>query len=115
MEEKDPAGKPANTPGAKLDYGKPRLDLVLGEFAEALMQVGNVGTFGAAKYTDNGWQSVENGHERYLGAALRHYFKYRTGQHLDSDSKLHHLSHMAWNILAAYELLAEENKLELPN
>ena len=47
-------------PGAKDDGVKPRTDLVLGGFSRALLEVSQVGTFGANKYTDNGWMEVPN-------------------------------------------------------
>lgn len=90
--------------GIKLDIGKPRLDLVLGGFSRALYNVGMVGTFGAKKYTDNGWQEVDNGIERYLSAMLRHYFNYKSGNDFDKESNLPHLAHLAWNALAVLEL-----------
>ena len=90
--------------GVKLDTGKPRLDLVLGDFSNALWEVGKVGTFGANKYTDRGWQEVDNGIERYLSAMLRHYFKFKSGEEYDTESSLLHLSHLCWNSLAVLEL-----------
>lgn len=96
--------------GAKDDSVKPRTDLVLGGFSRALWEVSNVGTFGANKYTDNGWQEVPNGIERYLNALLRHYFKYRMGEVYDPESKLPHLSHLAWNALAVLELYRREGE-----
>lgn len=96
--------------GVKLDDNKPRMDLVMSGFANALLEVGNVGTFGANKYTDDGWQQVENGVERYLSAMIRHYLKFRRGETKDEESGLHHLSHMAWNALAVLELVYRERK-----
>lgn len=90
--------------GVKLDDGKPRLDLVLGGFRNALWGVGLVGTFGSKKYTDNGWQEVDNAIERYLSAMLRHYLNYKNGEELDPESGLPHLSHLCWNSLAVSEL-----------
>lgn len=90
--------------GVKLDGGKPRLDLVLGDFADALWSVGDVGTYGANKYTDKGWQEVDNGIERYSNAMLRHYLNYRKGIIYDAESGLLHLAHMAWNALAILQL-----------
>ena len=90
--------------GVKLDIGKPRLDLVFGGFARALYNVGMVGTFGANKYTDNGWQEVDNGIERYSNALLRHYLNFKAGKEIDEESKLPHLAHLAWNALAILEL-----------
>ncbi len=53
--EADPDGKDPHEIGSKLDAGKPRMSLVLGGFARALMEVVKVGTDGAIKYTENGW------------------------------------------------------------
>lgn len=90
--------------GIKLDSGKNRLSLVFEGFSNALWQVGEVGTFGANKYTDNGWQSVTNPEERYTNALLRHLFKYYNGEVIDEESGLKHLAHLAWNALAILEL-----------
>jgi hypothetical protein len=96
--------------GVKLDTEKPRMDLVLSGFSHAIEDVGEVGTFGANKYTDDGWQSVDNGIERYLSAMIRHYLKYRQGEMYDTESELPHLSHMAWNALAVLELWEQSTK-----
>lgn len=94
--------------GYKADENKPRLDLVLGEFANALWEVGKVGTYGANKYTDSGWLQVDNALERYSSAMLRHYLQYKTGDDID-ESTFHHLAHVAWNALAVLELYLREN------
>lgn len=106
--EKDPNGLSPSSPGAKLDANKNDLDLVLGDFANALEQVGLVGTFGANKYTRHGWISVPNGIDRYSSAMLRHYFKHKNGELIDPESGLYHLSHLAWNALAVLELMYKE-------
>lgn len=103
--EKDPTGKSAHEAGAKLDAGKVRPALVLGGFARALLEVAKVGTFGAAKYTDNGWTTVPNGEERYDDALLRHWLKEKMGEQNDPDSELLHKAHAAWNALATLDLL----------
>lgn len=90
--------------GVKLDTEKPRMDLVLRGFSHAIEDIADVGTYGAYKYTDDGWQYVDNGIERYLSAMIRHYLKYRQGEMYDTESELPHLSHMAWNALAVLEL-----------
>lgn len=105
MTEYDPTGRAANEPGAKLDAGKPRCALVLGGFSRALQQVAAVGTFGANKYTDNGWQTVPNGEERYTDALYRHLLQEGQGQLCDADSNLLHAAHAAWNALARLELM----------
>ena len=111
----DPKGIPQHAPGAKLDGGKNRLDLVLGEFAEALWEVGEVGTYGASKYTPRGWLSVPDAGERYRDALLRHYLQYRGGEARDRESQLLHLAHLAWNALAVLQLELKNNKNAAPN
>lgn len=102
--ERDPSGLDSHEPGAKLDAGKNRLGMVLGGFARALQEVGRVGTYGAEKYSPNGWRHVENGEQRYLDAAYRHLLADAAGECIDEGSGLTHLSHAAWNILALTEL-----------
>lgn len=102
--ETDPHGRDQHTPGAKLDLGKPRAGLVLGDFSQALTEVIKVGTFGADKYTDHGWLDVPDGEERYTDAMLRHYLYEESGEVLDPDSGLLHAAHAAWNALARLEL-----------
>lgn len=107
----DPLGKGQHEPGAKLDSGKNRLDLVLGDFARALWEVGRVGTYGASKYTDRGWLTVPNGIERYGDALVRHYLQRKRGELNDPESGIDHYAHLAWNALAILEatLRAREN------
>lgn len=105
----DPNGIDQHAPGAKLDNGKPRHGLVLGAFSNALTEVAKVGTFGANKYSDNGWLSVPNGLARYTDAMLRHHFAEAGGEELDEDSGLRHAAHRAWNALAVLELALREN------
>lgn len=96
--------------GYKADENKPRLDLVFGDFANALWEVGQVGTFGANKYTDSGWIEVDNAIERYSSAMLRHYLQYKSGQIDDPESGFSHLAHVAWNALAILELSKQQTK-----
>ena len=109
-QERDPHGTDQHAPGAKLDAGKPRVGLVLGDFAHALHAVACVGTFGACKYTDHGWLSVPNGPARYTDAMLRHWLAEQTGELTDEQTGLHHAAHLAWNALARLELLLREQQ-----
>ena len=102
--EADPHGKKPSEAGAKLDAGKNRLGLVLCGFARALQEVGRVGTYGANKYTDNGWMEVPDGERRYTDAMLRHLMREATGEEHDPDTGLHHAAHAAWNALARLDL-----------
>lgn len=108
--QSDPTGRSAHEPGAKLDAGKNRVGLVLGAFALALQEVSKVGTFGANKYTDNGWLTVPNGAARYTDAMLRHHLQHFTGELYDHESNLLHIAHRCWNDLATLELYLREQK-----
>ena len=108
MTEHDPTGRSAHEPGAKLDADKPRPALVLGGFSRALAAVTAVGTFGARKYTANGWRSVPDGVERYSEAMMRHWLAEQQGIETDAESNFLHASHTAWNALARLELMLRE-------
>lgn len=104
INESDPTGRKAGDAGAKLDAGKNRLGLVTFGFARALQEVGKVGTYGANKYSDNGWMEVPNGEARYTDAMLRHLMNEAEGEEIDPESGLRHLSQACWNLLAVLEL-----------
>lgn len=106
--ESDPTGRTAHEAGAKLDYGKNRLGLVVGGFSRALQAVGEVGTYGANKYTDNGWIEVPDGVNRYTDAMYRHLMKEAGGEQRDEDTELLHAAHAAWNALARLDLMLRE-------
>jgi hypothetical protein len=101
-----------HVPGAKLDSEKPMMDLVLGDFSKALVEVAKVGTMGAKKYTEHGWLEVPNAQTRYLSALQRHYYNHKDGDidDVDEESGLLHLSHLAWNALASLELYLRSEK-----
>lgn len=111
MTEHDPTGKDQHEPGAKLDAGKVRAHLVLGGFSRALRAVSEIGTQGAAKYTDDGWKEVENGFERYSDAMLRHYLDESRGARCEDSGQLH-AAHLAWNALARLEFLLTNMELD---
>ena len=100
----DPSGLKQHEPGAKLDQGKIRAGLVLKGFSHALKSVSAVGTFGANKYSDNGWMDVENGINRYTDAMLRHMLEEFSVHDHDEETELLHAAHTAWNALAILEL-----------
>ena len=106
--ESDPHGTDAHAPGAKLDAGKNRIGLVLGDFPLAIQAVCEVGTYGANKYSESGWLSVPNAPARYNDALLRHVFKEFSGERNDPDTDLPHAAHAAWNALAVLELALRE-------
>jgi hypothetical protein len=84
------------TPGSgpKFDTGKLRYSLVPPTAVKALAEVL---TFGAKKYAPNSWQLVDRAQERYLDALMRHLEAYRSGELIDPESGLPHLSHLLCN------------------
>lgn len=99
-----------HNPGQKYDDGKPRCDLVLGSFSTALDYVARVGTYGATKYTDDGWLHVSQAFSRYSDAMIRHYLQEHSEDTHDEESGLPHAAHVAWNALARLELMLRMEK-----
>ena len=108
-EERDPHGLDPHVPGAKVDAGKAQPELIMRGFSRALSAVTDVGTYGAQKYTRDGWEQVEDGVRRYRNAMYRHRSQYYRGETLDPDTRIHHLAHAAWNTLAELELLLRKS------
>lgn len=104
-DERDPHGIDQHTPGAKLDSGKVRMDLLFEDFPRALLAVAKVASAGAAKYTEHGWLQVPDGRRRYTAALGRHLLEEHCGEELDSGTGMHHAAHTAWNALARLELI----------
>ena len=102
--EKDPTGLDAHAPGAKLDDGKVRADLMLDGFGLALLEVAKVSTYGAQKYSEHGWRAVQDGVKRYRAAGDRHRLR-RYLEETYPDTRLLHLAHEAWNRLAELEMV----------
>ena len=107
-----PHGNERHKPGTKHDSGKNRLDMVFGAFCRALDAVGGVGTYGADKYTDDGWLFVDDNKRRYADAFLRHYLSHKRGELKDRESNHTHLAHMVWNALAVLELDLREKEID---
>ena len=108
--EVDPNGLPQNSPGAKVDAGKADVSLLFESFPNALLAVAEVATFGANKYTRGGWKEVPNGLQRYESAGGRHKLYRHKGEEFDTDSKLPHFYHEAWNALAILEFYIKEKQ-----
>ena len=96
--------------GKKYDGGKPMVGTLCRVFPRALLAVGQCIEFGTHKYPkpDN-WKLVEEAFTRYQDSMMRHYLKHQAGEVMDSETKLPHLSHMAWNALAILELYLMDN------
>jgi hypothetical protein len=76
--------------GTKLDHGKPMVSLIDPGW---LLEVAEVLTFGATKYSPDNWKHVDDATARYLSAAYRHLLAYQKGLENDSESNLSHLAH----------------------
>lgn len=83
--------------GLKFDNGKTRYDLYP---LDAYKGCADVLTFGANKYTPNGWKSVPDAKNRYYAALIRHLNEQREytenggiGLALDKESNLPTLDH----------------------
>lgn len=83
-------------PGKKFDTGKTRWDLM--DFG-ILNEVAEVITIGADRYGDDNYKKVKPFKPRYIGAAIRHWVAWITGEVLDPDTGKHHLAHMICNLI----------------
>lgn len=93
----------------KHDKGKGRWSLLP---YDALRWVVKVMTFGAIKYSDDGWCSstTEETQARYEDALFRHYDAYKAGEILDPESGMPHLAHLATNALFILALWLRRTK-----
>ena len=95
----------------KYDAGKaPVQQGLFNYFPRALEAVAQVSGFGASKYAWGGWKTVDDGINRYSNALGRHQLKKQLEGSFDSDSKLLHDAHIAWNALAILELYLKEQE-----
>jgi len=78
------------------DDGKMLFACINPEFEKAIAEVL---TFGATKYAIDSYRTVPDGEKRFMGSILRHVNAYRGGQKLDPESGLHHLAHVATNLM----------------
>lgn len=95
------AGKVAVFQGA-IDY-----------FPRAIEAVAGISQFGASKYAWKGWEGVDDGYNRYSNAMVRHLIKRGIEGPFDSDSKLLHDAHCAWNALARLELYLRDQEVDV--
>jgi hypothetical protein len=64
-----------------------------------------VAQMGAKKYGRNNWkQATADDRYRYEAALLRHIMAYKSGEEIDKESGLSHLSHALWNLVAVETL-----------
>lgn len=98
----------------KYDQEKTRHDLVPPEAIEGMAKVL---TFGANKYSDRGWE-VGMDWGRVYAALQRHVLAWWSGQNLDPETGLSHMSHAACCVafLQTYEArnIGEDTRPKLP-
>jgi Domain of unknown function (DUF5664) len=74
----------------KHDNGKPAWDLLpwqqVGEIVSVL-------TYGARKYSGEGWKRTPDASNRYFAALMRHLVAWRSGKAVDHETGLSHLAH----------------------
>ena len=95
------------TPGAKADTGKLRYDLLP---PAAVRELVRVLTYGAEKYSPNGWQQVPDAKARYTAALMRHFEALRAGEFFDPESGLPHLAHVLCNAVFLFEIALGNSK-----
>lgn len=88
-------------PGAKDDKGKLLWNLLPWKALTGLVKVL---TFGAKKYSPNGWRTVPDAENRYLAALLRHLSARAAGEKIDPESGLRHIDHVLTNATFLAEL-----------
>ena len=81
--------------GKKWDAGKLRYDLLP---PDALAEVVQIFTDGAAKYGDRNWEQGMSW-SRPFAAAMRHLWAWWKGEDTDPESGRPHLAHAACNVL----------------
>ena len=91
----------------KDDQGKIRFDLVP---TSAMTGLAEVLTFGANKYSPNGWRHVKHAEERYYSALVRHLIAWKDGDENDSESGLNHLKHAMTNVAFLLELTTKDKE-----
>lgn len=93
----------------KDDGGKLRWDLLPLDVVEKLVEIYE---FGASKYGENNWRTIENGYKRCRAAMFRHLTAYDKGEHTDPESGKSHLAHAAWNALSMVYFAERERKIQ---
>ena len=79
----------------KFDQNKCRIDLIP---PEIIIAIGDVLTFGAAKYGDRNWEKGLP-YGRIFAAAMRHLWVWWSGADRDAESGMSHLHHAIVNVM----------------
>lgn len=84
----------------KYNSGKLRYDLIPPSVTKELAKTL---TYGANKYSENNWKKCTDKNV-YISALYRHLEQWRSGEKIDPESGLSHLSHAITNIAFLIEL-----------
>ena len=94
--------------GRKDDHDKPMWHLLPWRVLEGVVKTL---TFGARKYSPDGWKRVENAKERYESALFRHFIQMKSGDYIDRESQVPHASAFLTNaLILAYLYLKPEDR-----
>jgi hypothetical protein len=86
---------------SKFDKGKYKPSLI---YTSLLKEISKVREYGIEKYgSPEDWTTTDP--YRHFDAAIRHIRAYISGEQIDAESTLHHLSHAASNIMFEIERL----------
>lgn len=105
----DPTGLDQHAKGAKLDAGKLRWHLLPMSVIEGVVRIM---TFGAEKYTEDGWKEVPQGIDRYFSAMMRHWAAIKKGETTDPESGLPHYYHFMCNAMFLTWFLEQADQKE---
>jgi hypothetical protein len=94
--------------GVKDDASKPQMSLIPGA---ALIEVGRVLDYGAAKYAPDNWRAGMRT-RRLLDAAIRHIYQYADGETLDQETGITHLAHAICNLMFGIVMEQERSDLD---
>lgn len=78
------------------DLDKPNWSLLDFDFVSDCV---DVLTFGANKYGEYSWQTMDNPVDTYFAALMRHIIEWRNGNHTDTDTGKSHLAHVFCNLM----------------
>lgn len=90
IESKQTAPEVPKALGMKYDNDKVEYSLLPTGVLQPVLRV--LG-FGAKKYSKENWKHVENSHERYYNAAMRHLTSWWEGEKKDPETGENHLAH----------------------
>ncbi len=90
----------------KRKVGKVQMNLVDSGFPNAMLALGQVMTWAAENkgYLPDDWKNINEPYVAFSGAGARHRNARQRGIEFDDESKMLHLAHEAFNVLAVLEL-----------